>query len=458
MGIRTRIAVFVAAIVAAVVSVGSTAFLLDFSSGLHGSLEAALRNRAERIVHAASGQVLADPSTRLFSAAVADAGQSVTQLLAPDGAVTVATPAAGEVSLVSASVVARARHGTVFVERRVPNVGGSWLLLVAPWPDGGTLVTGRSLDTVHDAVSRAQLDTTVAAVAAVLAAAMGGWLITGWALRPVERLRAEAAAIVDGDSDRSLPVPRTGDELAALAVTLNTLISRWYRLLTRQRELVSAASHELRTPLAALHTELELARQGDLGEHGDLGLALDRAMDRSRYLARLASDLLLLAEADEGANRPEGTPQPVEPVVAAVLEDWRGRARARDVMLVLDVEGDPESVVNAERLRQVVDNLVANAMRFAPPGTGVEIRVSGDDSRVLLAVTDRGPGFPPDFLPRAFERFSRPASSRGRADGGAGLGLAIVRAIAEAYGGRAVAANRRGGGAEVTVELPSGAG
>lgn len=460
MGIRVRIAALFAALVAVLVTIGAVGFAVDFSGGLRRSLESALRARAERIIHDARGGHVDDPVGQLFAKAVADAGQSVTQLLGRNGTVLVTTEAAGPSPLVTKGAVHAASIRDRYVAERLPRQGGRWLLLVTAWPAGGeVLVTGRPLDTVDDAVARARVDALVAAALAVVLAAVAGWSITGWALRPVERLRAGAAAIVDNDLGEDLPVPPTGDELAALAATLNALVARWRQVLVRQRELVSAASHELRTPLAALHTQLELARRSSSGD-GELSEALDRALDRSRRLARLATDLLTLAETDEGVPLRFGPPSPVEPVVAGVLEDWRARAAAGDVLLVLDVEAGATTPVDTDRLRQIVDNLVSNAVRFAPEGSLVEVSVDVTGSSLRLCVADHGPGFAPDLLPRAFERFTRSGGDRGRATGGAGLGLAIVRAIAEGYGGTAVAANRASGGAMVVVTLPlaSGAG
>ena len=452
MGIRARIAVLYAAVVLVLVTVGAVGFTIDFGGGLRRSLEATLRARAERIIHDARSRHADDPLAELFAKAVADSGQSLTQLLGPNGAVLVTTEAAGRSPLVTPADAAGTRDR--YVQVRLPSRGGQWLLLVTAWPTNHRrLVTGRPLDTLDEAMARARLDAGTAAAIAVLLAAVAGWSITGWALRPVERLRAQAAAIVDSDRSDDLPVPSTNDELAALAITLNALIARWRQALARQRQLVSAASHELRTPLAALHTQLELARRASSAE-GALSEALDRALQRSRRLTRLTTDLLTLAETDEGVPPRSGPPQPVEPVIAGVLDDWRARAAADDVLLVLDVETGATTTVDTDRLRQVLDNLVANAVRFAPDGSLVEVSIDTTDASLRLRVADSGPGFPEGLLPQAFERFTRTASPEGRAAGGAGLGLAIVRAIAEACGGTATATNRAAGGAEVTVVLP----
>jgi hypothetical protein len=451
--VRARVTTVFTVLVVLLVSAGATAFVVEFSGGLHRSLRSALRQRAERIAHIASrGQ--SGPDGHLFSVAVADVGQSVTQLLGPQGSVLAGTGPAGRHALVDLAAQRRAARADVYRTSRLPD-GERWLLLATRWPRSETLVTGAPLATVDAAVARASAAAALAAALAVAGAALSAWLITGWALRPVERLRAEAAELLRTESDRSLTVPPTGDELAALAATFNGLLSGWRHALNRQRELVAAASHELRTPLAALHTELELARTRTAG-NTELDEALAHALDRSRRLARLASHLLLLAELDESEAQWLDQPAPVAPLVSAVLEDWRRRAGAGEVLLSLDVAGNPASAVAPERLRLVADNLLANAVRLAPAHSCAEVHIGVHGDRLVLGVSDSGPGFPPEFLPHAFERFSRPPGARSRSDGGSGLGLAIVRAVARSYGGEAHAANLARGGARVWVELPLG--
>jgi signal transduction histidine kinase len=146
-------------------------------------------------------------------------------------------------------------------------------------------------------------------------------------------------------------------------------------------------------------------------------------------------------------------------LLAAAARAFAGQARARGVTLQVRAGPVPAVTADPERLRQAVDNLLSNAIRHSPAGGAVELaagknRRPGQDL-VIIEVRDQGPGFPPGFLPHAFERFSRADVGRSRAEGGTGLGLAIVDLIARAHGGRAVAVNRPGGGAQVSVELPA---
>jgi signal transduction histidine kinase len=178
------------------------------------------------------------------------------------------------------------------------------------------------------------------------------------------------------------------------------------------------------------------------------------AAEEADRLTRITDDLLLLAKGDEDklSLRPERTD--ITALLARSAERARGRAQAAGVTCRVDAAAGLVAVVDAGRIRQAVDNLVDNALRFAPRGS--EVLISGEIAgpSLVIQIHDSGPGFPPEFLPYAFERFRRPDHDRGRSAGGAGLGLAIVQAIALAHGGRAVAGNRPEGGAVVRLEIP----
>jgi signal transduction histidine kinase len=217
--------------------------------------------------------------------------------------------------------------------------------------------------------------------------------------------------------------------------------------------LVADAGHELRSPLAVLQAELELAaRPGRTRE--ELVAAVENAAEETRRLTRLAGNLLLLAQHDEGEPLAQLRPQPIAPVLREAIEGAAGRIQDAGVRLRLEVDDHLCAWVDADRLRQAIDNLLDNAIRMAPPASEVAIRGYLEKGSMVIEVSDCGPGFPDSFLPEAFERFRRADTARGRASGGAGLGLAIVRAIAEAHGGHAQATNRQSGGATVRIIVP----
>jgi signal transduction histidine kinase len=244
-------------------------------------------------------------------------------------------------------------------------------------------------------------------------------------------------------------VPAANDEIGRLGATLNEMLARLEAAFARERSFVSDASHELRTPLSILRTELELAlRQGRSEE--ELRAALRSAAEETDRLNQLAEDLLVLARSDQGELELH-----VEQVPAGELLERAGRrfaGRAASAGRSIDVAPDGDLLVHVDepRIEQALTNLVENALRH---GAGeVVLAAEARDGSVELHVRDSGPGFPEGFLPSAFERFTR--ADRARSRGGAGLGLAIVAAIASAHGGEAAVRNRPGGGADAWIRLP----
>jgi signal transduction histidine kinase len=264
-------------------------------------------------------------------------------------------------------------------------------------------------------------------------------------------MRRRAGEISAGQRGERLPVPPARDEIADLGVTLNAMLARIERAFERERAFSAVASHELRTPLTILKTELELASERGRTRE-ELENAIRSAADETDRLVRLAEDLLVLARADEG--RLPLTPQPVE--IAALarrvtrLFAQRAEADRRDVIIAVS-EHSLTITADPARLEQALANMVDNALRH---GAGrVSIDAQPGDGRVEIHVLDEGRGFPAKLVDSAFERFTSGGSDR--SEGGAGLGLAIVAAIAHAHHGTAHATNRASGGADVWLSLPS---
>jgi signal transduction histidine kinase len=262
-------------------------------------------------------------------------------------------------------------------------------------------------------------------------------------------MRARAARISGARRDDRLPVPAARDELHRLGDTLNQMLARLEEAMSRERAFVADAGHELRTPLSILKLEFDLALSGDRSRE-ELEARLRSAAEEVDRLANLAEDLLVIARADQGLLPVEKRPVEVQEVLSAVTDRIAGAAQARG--RTLTAEPADGLVVSADpaRLEQALTNMVANALRHGDGSIVLSARER--NGHVELHVLDEGKGFQPEFLPRAFERFSR--ADPARSHGGAGLGLSIVRAIAEAHGGQAGAANRNGQGADVWVALP----
>jgi len=275
---------------------------------------------------------------------------------------------------------------------------------------------------------------------ALLLAAFAGYRLAGAALRPVESMRREAAEISSETSGRRLPVPEARDEVRRLGETLNEMLERLDEGLLRERRFVADAGHELRTPLALLRTELELALRAPRTPE-ELEAAIRSATEEVERLIRLTEALLVLERSGEAALRQEELD--ARELLDAVASRFAARAAARG--RTIEVEGGGSLRGDRDRLEQALGSLVDNALTH---GEGT-VRLSAEraDDAIVLRVSDEGSGFPDDFLPRAFERFSR--ADAARTGGGAGLGLAIVDAVARAHGGQASAS-----GATVTLVLP----
>jgi signal transduction histidine kinase len=261
-------------------------------------------------------------------------------------------------------------------------------------------------------------------------------------------MRRRAAAVTAAETSGRLPVPPGNDELARLGTTLNEMLARLETAFARERAFVADASHELRTPLAILRMELELALRGR-HTRAELEAAVQSAAEETDRLSRLAEDLLVIARSDQGRLPVRPEPLDADDVLRRVAGRFQTRARAEGRPLA--PAPAPGVVVKADpaRLEQALANLVDNALRYGD-GT-VALSVRRQDGAVELHVSDEGPGFPPAFLPRAFERFSR--ADEARSGGSAGLGLAIASAVALAHGGTAHAENREAG-ADVWIALP----
>ncbi len=440
---------------ALLVASSSAALALSLEGGARATLQQVLLQRSHRVVAALSAgelQVAVPPAP-----AVAQIDQSVVQIVDGSGAVKYTTDLAGKASLVRGALLRQAERGPVWLELRRPGWTSPRLILAASTGAGSTVVVvGTSLDQIDDMMRRVVLALLIGGPLVLALTAIAAWLVTGGALAPVERLRAEAAEISAADLGRRLKVPATRDELTALARTLNQLLEELDSALRRQRHFVAAAGHELRTPLARMRAELELAlRPGRAA--AEIRARLHRTVAGVDSMTRVISELLVLARDDEGHLLVRPSVQDVGPIVAAGLSTFRGRAQQARVVLVLNAEPGVMADVDELWWRHALDNLLDNALRYAPAGSAVEVAVHAVGAEAVVEVKDQGPGFPADLLSQPFMRFEdRPsrAGAGGDAQRGTGLGLWIVGMIMIAHHGRAEVANRVDGGTAISLRLP----
>ena len=453
--IRWRVTLALAATLLVVLGAVGAFLYLRFDHDLSETLDRSLQARAGEV----SALVRRSPEGLVRGDAPAlEADESVAQVLRGDGTV-VAGTAGARATLLSADRLRRARRGPVLADRDGDDVLDEDIRLLAlPVRARGerlVVVVGTSLDEKDEAVSTLLTLELVGLGAALLLASAAGYFVSGAALRPVEAMRRRAEEITD-TPDLRLPVPRVDDEIARLGTTLNAMLDRLARAraseqaaMEKERRFVADASHELRTPLAILKGEIEVALLADRSAE-ELRAALRSGGEETDRLCRLAEDLLVLSQSDEGVLpiRPERVN--VAALLESVARAHRARAAGAGRQIVVEAPQELDASVDRLRLEQALTNLVDNALRHGDGDVRLTARGGSEDLRI--AVRDHGLGFPDGFVADAFERFSR--ADKGRTRAGAGLGLAIVRAIAAGHGGSATAADA-GPGACVELVLPA---
>jgi signal transduction histidine kinase len=442
LSIRLKLTLAFAGVAA--VLLGGLALLLfvSFESGLDGGIDRSLYARAAEL------RALAKEtnSAEVAHLPLARSSGSFAQILSARGSVIDKTPSLTRRPLVGPGALRAALASGAPVDgssnRRL-------LVRQLPHSNGAVLVVGVSLSQRNHALNvLGDLLFIGGPLVLLLACGAAYWLAAN-ALAPVERMRRRAAEISGGEPDARLPVPESHDVLSRLGETLNEMLGRIGDAVARERALVSHASHELRTPLAVLKLELELALEPGRTRE-EMADALGSAAEEVDRLTRLASDLLVIARADQGQLPVRPTELDVQETVRAIAERFDRIARTQGRCVSAKDRGELTARLDPDRLEQALDNMLANSLRHGAGEVELEARDAGE--LVEIHVFDRGPGFPPDFLPNAFEPFTR--ADPARTGEASGLGLSIVRAIAEAHGGSAGAANRRGGGAHVWIAVP----
>jgi two-component system OmpR family sensor kinase len=450
--IRLRLTLAFTAAAALMLAAAGWFIDLRLSEDLSQALDQSLRQRSQDLAVLIHGGV---QPLDLESTGLIERGESFAQVVDGNGTVLAASSSLRGRALLTPQELTRAREGPVFLDRpAVPGLDEPARLLAdaVSGPNGAVvLVVGATQGNRLETLATLRKELLIGGPILLVAAGMGGYFLSGAALRPVELMRRRAEAITAQEPGRRLPVPVANDELARLGMTLNDMLSRLEAALNRERKFVADASHELRTPLSLLRTELELALRHPRSAD-ELRRAIESAADETGRLTRLAEDLLLMAAADEGKvlARPEALS--IDELLYSSATGFgsqlavQGRAIRIDSDSAVCVPGDKL------RLERALRNLIDNAVRHGDGDVTVFARCHHE--WIELHVTDEGPGFPADYLSRAFERFSRPDTAR--TGGGTGLGLSITQAIARAHGGTAHAANLSGRGADLWLMLPLG--
>jgi two-component system OmpR family sensor kinase len=351
----------------------------------------------------------------------------------------------------------------------VPAAGApahSWRVLVEPLSDGLHAVIAFSLDDLNNTVTRLEIADALAGVVAIAALAGIGLPLVRASLAPLSRIEVTAAAIASGDLSQRIDHPSGGTEVGRLAGALDTMLgrievayraraegeARALRSEDRMRQFVADASHELRTPLTSVKGLAEFGLQQGSEASPDELLRLMGLIDHeASRMDRLVEDLLMLASLDSG--RPlDRRHVDLASIAARAVQAARVVHPDRPIALAAE---DPVIVyADEERLRQVIDNLIANAVQHTPPRSPVTVSVTSASGTGEIIVADNGPGMTAEQAAHAFERFYRTDDARARAGGGTGLGLAIAASLAAAHGGDVTVDTQPGQGAAFHVRLP----
>jgi signal transduction histidine kinase len=401
---------------------------LRLEAGLDDDLNLELRQRAQDLQAPVRrpGASLTDLGGRGFI----ERGESFAEVLTPSGHVVDATPTLHDRPLLSPAQAAAAAVGTTTIDRsQAPGLNEPARLLATPLTRSGdqlVLVVGDTRENGLETLRRVRNQLFLGIPILVVLTFCGAYLVAGAALRPVELMRRRASELTGEGLALRLPIPRTYDEISRLGETLNDLLMRVQNARDRERSFVAHASHELRTPLALLRTELEIALRRPRSAT-ELCTSIESATTEVDRLQRLSEDLLLLALSGESGLGVQLEEVPVADMYDIVTSRFEGSFD--DVRREITREHTDE-IVSADRhlLQQALTNLVANALEHGSGPVSLTVRRS---ERVLeLVVTDRGEPVDPELFGKATERFVRSPTSPG-----AGLGLSIVRVIAEAHGG-----------------------
>ncbi|XKK39160.1 HAMP domain-containing histidine kinase [Nocardiopsis sp. ARC36] len=372
----------------------------------------------------------------------------------------------------------RAREGEAFV---LPDTAGGsdWRVLTSAGDDGGVFLVAQSMAGIDGTLRRLVLIESAVGAAVLCALALAAAATVRLQLRPLREIESTARAIMEGDLDRRIPRQDPATETGRLAAALNTMLADLSRALRERdraagttRRFVADASHELRTPLSSIRGFAELYRQsrerGLIGEDERTDRWMSRIEDEARRMGGLVDDLLTLSRFDE-APALEHSDMELEGMAEQVVLGARARAPGTPVELVA---APVHAVGDGKRIRQVLENLVGNAITHTPAGTPVRVSVTrtpyppppgpahagtlrpGVAEVAVITVEDRGPGIPAEDLPHVFDRFHR--VDRARAGAGTGLGLAISAAFVAAHGGYLTAESSPGRGSAFSVVLPLG--
>lgn len=457
--IRVRLTLWYVLLLALVLVAFSGAIYLTLRAALYHNLDNALRNSAALLVNA-----LVEDEGRLTVASEQpvvwnnpQAGEHFWRVLDPAGGVIAQSGLRemGDVPVDTAAVATALAGGDSLETVR----SGDGLIRVYTTPVDhagrvvGVVQIGFSLDAVQETLAALLAILSVTLPATLAIASLGGLLLAGRALRPVDHITRAAQAISAGDLSRRLNLDLPDDELGRLARTFDEMIARLDEAFQRQRRFTANASHELRTPLTVIKgtLSLALARPREAHEYRQVLAGVDEEVDR---MDRLVERLLILARADARALPLHRQSVNLSHLLLEMVEQMRPLAEAKGLELSAHIASDLEAWVDADAITEVVLNLLDNALKYTPSPGRIRLSANREEEGIRIAVSDSGPGIPAEHLPHLFEPFYRVDRARSRELGGMGLGLTIAHELVRAHGGHLTVHSVPGEGSTFSVHVP----
>jgi len=457
LSIRAKLTLWYLGIATAVLIAFAIAIYAYLSRGLLTTIDTSLWNQAERIAqatgHPSSNEEPSQPGVLMlapqFVSIVNRSGEVTDSIPDPEGHQVPVLPEAIE----RAAAELKPQYNEV-------SLGPSEHVRIITWPardeDGEMffVVIGQSLKELQFAQRHLLILLAISNPVALLLASLGGLWLAHEALKPVDRLTRAAERIGRGNFSERVEEPRTTDEIGRLAATFNEMISKLEQAFERERRFTADASHELRTPLAVLRGDIEVALRRDRSLE-EYKRVLTSSLEEIERITRLTDDLLTLARSDAGEKVVELAPVRLDRLAVEAHSYIRPLAESAGIELVCEGAQSPIVVEGDEkRLKQLLVNLLENAIKYTPAGGSARLSIATQDSSALLEVSDTGRGIPAESLPHIFERFYRQTDPRDSRVTGFGLGLAISKWIVDAHRGSIEAESAEGKGSRFTVRLP----
>ncbi len=467
MSIRLRLTLWYVLLLAVILVLFSGGLYAILSFSQLGEVDRALERRAGEVQNAADAALSLQADARLFflrgrlilppANVFATPGVFV-QVSTLEGNAVSRSENLGEKGItVSPALLARVKQGeSLFAE--IMNDGVPLRVFVRPLTVReqviGAIEVAQSLQDVYATLRRLAVLIVAGVAGGLFVAFVVGAILAHTALAPIDRMTQTARDFARaGDLTRRIESKPTRDEVGRLAATFNEMLARIEELFRAQQRFVADVSHELRSPLTAIRGNLDLLRRGAIENRDERETALAAIDSESARMQRLVQDLLLLAQADAGITIQKNLVE----LDTLLLDVYRqARLTPSGVKVTLGSEDQAQVLGDADRLKQLLINLVDNAIKYSPNGE-VKISLERDNAWVRVAIADTGVGIPAQDLTRIFDRFYRVDKARARAEGsggGTGLGLAICKWIAEAHGGRIEVQSQVGKGSTFTVWLP----